>query len=165
MPAHPARMRLTDLVACCSLLRGRANERSAALVFIAHLTSRARCPGRLPRLRSGEWQQHGSSTSKRGHPPPSAPRTATRQEADGHARVRNALQTHAAAECAHTIRAHRGDLGCAAGRRHPSPPPITPFSHLSNSLPTSFPSLSYTCTAKKTLSKNTHQGVFLAEFP
>jgi hypothetical protein len=51
-------MRLTDLVACCSMLRGRASERSAPLVFVAHLTSRARCPGRLPRLRSGEWQQH-----------------------------------------------------------------------------------------------------------
>ena len=58
MPARPARMRLTDLVACCSMLRGRASERSAPLVFVAHLTSRARCPGRLPRLRSGEWQQH-----------------------------------------------------------------------------------------------------------
>lgn len=86
--------------------------------------------------------ESGSSARTRGHPPPSAPRTPTMQkragawDADGHARVRRALQTHTAAECAHTIRAHRGDLRCAAGRRHPSRPTITPFSHLSRpSLP------------------------------
>ena len=115
--------------------------------------------------------ESGSSARTRGHPPPSAPRTPTMQkragawDADGHARVRRALQTHTAAECAHTIRAHRGDLRCAAGRRHPSRPTITPFSHLSRpSLPDFLLTLTSTSLVDAT-NLFTTKKIAIPEFP
>ena len=139
-------MHLTNLVACRSLLRGRTNERSAPLVFVAHLISRARCPGRLPRLRSGEWQQHAqagpsATVSAPNRNEAKSERAGASLDADGQARVRRALQTSASlsarvrvvrvctpppSTCTHTIRANRGDLRCAAGRRHPLASDLSP---------------------------------------